>query len=218
MLGFWERYIKLRKNRLNNRLLEVSFRDPVQFIINGRLSPCSFFGLLVPEFPGGVYTDPASIEEYIAIDDHSTIIAGIIIGAPAVEQVAAGYLKQQKITVRVNTDGQANLVHGRNILPELAGLVDVISVSLNAPDASTYQEICRSEYGEQGYVALKEFLDEARKHIPSVTATAFRLSKIDCTAGKSARRTRDADPPGSTHAIRPFDAAGRSFATRSLLS
>jgi len=98
-----------------------------------------------------------------------------------VKQVA-GYLKQQKITVRVNTDGQANLVHGRNILPELAGLVDVISVSLNAPDASTYQEICRSEYGEQGYVALKEFLDEARKHIPSVTATAVALPGIDIAA------------------------------------
>jgi TatD DNase family protein len=98
-----------------------------------------------------------------------------------VKQVA-GYLKQQKITVRVNTDGQANLVHGRNILPELAGLVDVISVSLNAPDASTYQKICRSEFGKQGYAALKEFLVEAKKHIPSVTATAVTLPSIDIDA------------------------------------
>jgi TatD DNase family protein len=91
----------------------------------------------------------------------------------------ADYLKQNDITVRINTDGQANLVYGRNILPELAGLVDAISVSLNAPDAATYQEICQSEYGEHGYTALKEFLKEAKQHIPSVTATAVALPGID---------------------------------------
>jgi TatD DNase family protein len=94
----------------------------------------------------------------------------------------AGFLKQQKITVRINTDGQANLVHGRNILPELAGLVDSISVSLNAPDAKSYQKICCSEFGEQGYAALKEFLVEAKKHIPSVTATAVTLPGLDIDA------------------------------------
>ena len=81
--------------------------------------------------------------------------------------------------MRINTDGQANLVHGRNILPELAGLVDSISVSLNAPDAATYQEICCSAFGEQAYNALKEFLVEAKQHIPSVTATAVTLPGID---------------------------------------
>jgi TatD DNase family protein len=94
----------------------------------------------------------------------------------------AGRLKQNNITVRINTDGQANLVYKRNILPELAGLVDSISVSLNAPDAATYQEICQSEFGEQGYSALKDFLVEAKKHIPSVTATAVTLPGIDIEA------------------------------------
>jgi TatD DNase family protein len=94
----------------------------------------------------------------------------------------AGALKQKGIKVRINTDGQANLVHDRNILPELAGLVDAISVSLNAPDAMTYQKICQSEYGEQGYPAIKQFLIEARRHIPSVTATAVALPGIDIEA------------------------------------
>ena len=94
----------------------------------------------------------------------------------------ARFLKQKGITVRINTDGQANLVHGRNILPELSGLVDSISVSLNAPDAATYQEICRSEFGEQGYTALKAFLVEAKQHIPSVTATAVTLPGVDIDA------------------------------------
>jgi TatD DNase family protein len=98
-----------------------------------------------------------------------------------VKEIAGG-LKQRGITVRINTDGQANLVHGRNILPELAGLVDAISVSLNAPDATTYQKICQSEYGEQGYLAIRDFLVKAGQHIPSVTATAVALPGIDIDA------------------------------------
>ncbi len=104
-----------------------------------------------------------------------------------VKQVAS-FLKQNGITVRINTDGQANLVHHRNILPELSGLVDSISVSLNAPDAKTYQEICRSEFGERGYTAVKDFIIEAKQHIPSVTATAVTLPGIDIDA---CRRTAE---------------------------
>lgn len=98
-----------------------------------------------------------------------------------VKQVAR-HLKERGITVRVNTDGQANLVHERNILPDLAGLVDAISVSLNAPDAATYQKICHSEFGERSYPAIREFLVEAKKYIPSVTATAVTLPGIDIGA------------------------------------
>ncbi|MEJ2524641.1 MAG: TatD family nuclease-associated radical SAM protein [Desulfuromonadales bacterium] len=94
----------------------------------------------------------------------------------------AARLKQKDIRVRVNTDGQANLVHGRNILPELTSLVDAISVSLNAPDAATYQQICQSEFGEHAYNAIIDFLVAAKEHIPSVTATAVTLPGIDIDA------------------------------------
>jgi len=94
----------------------------------------------------------------------------------------ATWLKQKGIRVRINTDGQANLVHGRNILPELAGLVDAVSVSLNAPDAGTYQNLCRSKFGESSYQAVKDFLVAAKAHIPSVTATAVGLPEIDMAA------------------------------------
>ncbi|PLY11659.1 MAG: radical SAM protein [Desulfuromonas sp.] len=94
----------------------------------------------------------------------------------------AGWLKQRGIKVRINTDGQANLVHGRNILPELAGLVDSLSVSLNAADAATYQKWCRSAYGEAGYEAVKQFLRLAKDEIPEVTATAVTLPGLDIEA------------------------------------
>jgi len=98
-----------------------------------------------------------------------------------VKKVAA-WLKQQGKLVRINSDGQANLVYGRNILPELKGLVDAISISLNAADATTYQKFCQSEFGEEGFAAIKVFLAEAKKHIPSVTATAVTLPGLDIDA------------------------------------
>jgi len=95
-----------------------------------------------------------------------------------VKEVAA-WLKESGVAVRVNTDGQANLVHGRDILPELQGLVDAVSVSLNAADADTYQHYCRSRFGEAGYEAVKAFLRDAPRYIPQVTATAVALPGLD---------------------------------------
>ncbi len=98
-----------------------------------------------------------------------------------VKQLAA-WLKDKGIRVRINTDGQANLVHGRNILPELAGLVDAVSVSLNAADAATYQNLCRSTYGESAFEEVKNFIREATRHIPSVTASAVTVPGLDVEA------------------------------------
>lgn len=98
-----------------------------------------------------------------------------------VREVAA-WLKDRGQTVRVNTDGQASLVHDRDVLPELAGLVDILSVSLNAPDATSYQRICQSACGEGGYAAILEFLREAPRHIPTVVATAVTVPGIDIAA------------------------------------
>lgn len=81
--------------------------------------------------------------------------------------------------VRVNTDGQANLVHGRNILPELAGLVDVVSVSLNASDAETYQRLCNTPFGAAGFQGVCAFLREATRHIPQVVASAVTVPGLD---------------------------------------
>lgn len=91
-------------------------------------------------------------------------------------------LKEQGIKVRINTDGQANLVHGRNILPELQGLIDTLSVSLNAPDAATYQRLCQSTYGEKSFEAVTEFIRLAKEVIPEVIATAVTYPGIDIDA------------------------------------
>lgn len=94
----------------------------------------------------------------------------------------ARWLKQRGAKVRINTDGQANLVHGRDVLPELKGLVDSISVSLNASSAEEYQRLCHSKFGPAGYSGVKEFIRTATKYIPSVTASAVTVPGVDIDA------------------------------------
>lgn len=99
-----------------------------------------------------------------------------------VECVAWELAQAGATRIRINTDGQANLVHGRNILPELAGLVDCISVSLNAPDAATYVQLCNTPFGEEGFRGVCAFIREAKKWIPEVIASAVALPGVDLDA------------------------------------
>jgi len=81
--------------------------------------------------------------------------------------------------IRVDTDGLANLVHKRNVLPELKGLVDSISISLNAQDAETYARICPSKYGDKAYFAVLDFIKDAKNYIPDVTASVVTIPGVD---------------------------------------
>jgi len=91
----------------------------------------------------------------------------------------ASYVKSKGVRVRIDTDGLANLVHGRNILPELAGIVDAISVSLNAPDPETYRKLCPSRFGDDAFQHVVDFIREAKKYIPDVTASVVSLPGLD---------------------------------------
>jgi TatD DNase family protein len=98
-----------------------------------------------------------------------------------VKRVAAE-LKQRGYRIRINTDGQANLVHKRNILPELNGLVDSISVSLNAPDSATYDRLCNTPFGEAGFEGVCDFIRAAREYVPQVVASAVTVPGVDIEA------------------------------------
>lgn len=47
--------------------------------------------------------------------------------------------------VRLNTNGHACLIHGRDVLPELGEVIDRVNVSLNAPSAGRYIELCNPD-------------------------------------------------------------------------
>ena len=97
-------------------------------------------------------------------------------------KAVAAELKKKGARVRIDTDGQANLVYGRNILPELQGLVDALSVSLNAGNAAQYHRLCRSPFGEAAFQGILDFIGEARKVIPEVVATIVEMPGVDVEA------------------------------------
>lgn len=77
----------------------------------------------------------------------------------------AKYVKEKyKLPIRVNTNGLGNLYHKRDIVGELAEVVDSISISLNAPDAESYQKVTRPQF-ENAYEALLEFAEKCNKAI-----------------------------------------------------
>lgn len=94
----------------------------------------------------------------------------------------ARWIKENGGSVRINTDGLANLVHKRNVLPELAPWVDSLSVSLNAQNEAVYNRHCAPQL-PGSYAAVRAFLAEAPQWIPDVTATAIDgLDGVDIDA------------------------------------
>jgi TatD DNase family protein len=83
-----------------------------------------------------------------------------------VKQVSR-WIKQHGGKVRINTNGHGNLINRRNILPELQGIVDSISVSLYADEESTYEDICKPSF-QHAFQSVLSFIGEAKKYIPEI--------------------------------------------------
>ena len=73
--------------------------------------------------------------------------------------------------IRINTNGLADLITGRNAALELDGKVDAVSVSLNASTAEGYEAICHSQYGLQAFPAILKFTSTAVFNVPHVRMT-----------------------------------------------
>jgi len=91
----------------------------------------------------------------------------------------AVWVKSKGGRVRVNTTGLASLFYGRNIVPELKGLVDAVSVSLNAGNTKDYVRIQRPQFGARSYRGVLSFIRQSKKYIPEVTITCIPLPGLD---------------------------------------
>jgi TatD DNase family protein len=123
----------------------------------------------------------AALQEALATSRPAEVVfCGI--GEPLLrltELLAVGrWLKQQGLRVRVNTDGLANLVHGRDVVPDLVGVVDAIRVSLNAHEATSYARLCRPPDPERAFMAVGEFIRRCAALLPEVVATAVQVPGV----------------------------------------
>ena len=84
----------------------------------------------------------------------------------------AARLKQSGSRVRVNTDGLANLVHGRDVTPEMARVVDAVSISMNTQNEEDYIRHTRPKL-KGAFSAMLDFAASARNAGMEVTLTAI---------------------------------------------
>lgn len=117
-------------------------------------------------------------------------------------RIAKTVKERYGIRIRVNTNGQGNLINGKDITGDLAGTVDVISVSLNASTAEEYDAVCHSVYGLSAYNSVIEFARLCVSH--GITTV---LSVVDITVSAEAiKRCEDiARSVGAVLRIRAFE-------------
>lgn len=75
------------------------------------------------------------------------------------------------ISIRINTNGLSDLINGRSTAKEFDGLVDTISISLNAATPEKYDAICHSEYGLEALPAILRFTRSISFFVPQVVLT-----------------------------------------------
>ena len=91
-------------------------------------------------------------------------------------------LKTKGARIRLNTDGLANLVYGRDVTPDMAGLIDALSISMNAQNEEIYNRHCRPKK-EGAFNSMLEFSRRSKQYVPSVTVTAIEgLEGVDIDA------------------------------------
>ncbi len=78
------------------------------------------------------------------------------------------------LPIRLNTNGQADLIAGRDTAPDFAGAFDVVSISLNAPTAEGYQAVCRSRYGKEAFDAILSFAKRVKNYVPKVVFSVVK--------------------------------------------
>lgn len=73
--------------------------------------------------------------------------------------------------VRINTNGHANLILGRDVTPELKGRIDALSISLNGSTREEYVAVTRPKDGGRAWEAMLDFTRRAVKYVPEVVMT-----------------------------------------------
>ena len=118
------------------------------------------------------------------------------------KKVAAFVKETYHMPIRLNTNGLGNLVNGRDITPEMEGLIDTVSISLNTPNADRYHELVRSKFGDKSFDAMLDFARSSTKYVTNVVMTT-----VDTTITKEEEEEcrRICDSIGAKYRIRPWE-------------
>ena len=115
----------------------------------------------------------------------------------------AKYLKSrnENIPIRINTNGLGDLVHGKETAPLLKGLIDTVSISLNASNAEEYFRLTRNKFGLESYDAMLKFAVSCKENVQNVVMTV-----VDCIGQEEIDACKAVcDRLGLPLRVRPFE-------------
>lgn len=114
----------------------------------------------------------------------------------------ARYVKSKSdIKIRINTNGLADLIWNKSTASELKGLIDTVSVSLNATNKEDYLKVVRPKFGIDSFDAMLKFTKECTEYVPSVIMTV-----VDVVTTKEDQETcrKICESVGATFRVRPY--------------
>lgn len=88
-------------------------------------------------------------------------------------KTTAAYIRSvSKTPIRLNTNGLGNLVNKRDIAPDFEGLLDTVSVSLNASDSEAYDKVTRPSFkGVDCFEEMLKFAERVKLFVPNAMLT-----------------------------------------------
>ena len=78
--------------------------------------------------------------------------------------------------IRINTNGQSDLILDCDTAPMYEGAFDTVSISLNTSCADKYVEMCHPVYKQSAYDAILKFAGNVKKYVQNVTFSVVRES------------------------------------------
>lgn len=117
-------------------------------------------------------------------------------------KVAAYIKSKSNIPLRINTNGLGDLIAGEKVAHKLEGLIDTVSVSLNATNKEDYFKLVRPKFGIDSYDAMLSFTKECTKYVPNVIMTVVD----EVTSKEEQKKSREiCESIGAKLRVRPYE-------------
>lgn len=115
----------------------------------------------------------------------------------------AKYIKSKSdIKIRINTNGLADLIWKQSTAPKLKGVIDAVSISLNATNKEDYLEVVRPKFGIESFDAMLQFTKDCTEYVPSVMMTVVDV----VTTKEEQEKCREiCESVGAIFRVRPYN-------------
>ena len=117
-------------------------------------------------------------------------------------QVASYVKSNGKTRIRINTNGLSDLINEEKTAHKLKGLIDSVSISLNATNKEEYFKIVRPKFGIDSYDAMLSFAKDCTEYVGEVIMTVVDV----VTSKEEQERSREiCESIGATLRVRPYE-------------